>query len=262
MRRVIVSGLCGRMGMTAATALEEAPDFELVGGADPKTDGTAVVCGRAVPVYPTLGQAIDELAPDIVVDFTHPAVVADNIECAMRAGVDCVVGTTGLSEERLASLAGYAATPQTALFYAPNFTTGAVLMMLFAETAARFFPEMEVIELHHCGKADAPSGTAVRTATMMAAAREGASAAPGKETELAGFEGARGALVCGVPVHSVRTPGHVASQEVILGSLGQTLTIRHDSHDRASYQPGILLACRKVGELSGLTIGLEKLMGL
>ena len=171
-------------------------------------------------------------------------------------GVDAEIGELARGEE-LAALA-----PEgTCLFYAPNFTTGAVLMMQFAKAAAPFFPEAEVLEFHHCNKKDAPSGTAVRTAQVISEARDGRqSAAPGKETEIAGCEGARGALVEGVPVHSVRSMGYVASQEVVFGSMGQTLTIRHDSWDRTSYMPGVLLGIRSVGERQGLIVGLENFM--
>ena len=173
----------------------------------------------------------------------------------------CVVGTTGLSNDKLTELAALAPAG-TCLFYAPNFTTGAVLMMQFAKAAAPFFPEAEVLEFHHCNKKDAPSGTAVRTAEIISQARDGrVSAAPGKETEIAGAEGARGALISGVPVHSVRSMGYVASQEVVFGSMGQTLTIRHDSWDRESYMPGVLLGIRSVGDKEGLIVGLENFMG-
>ena len=164
-----------------------------------------------------------------------------------------------MSNETLDALAAKAV-GDACLFYAPNFTTGAVLMMQFAKTAAPFFPEAEVIELHHCNKKDAPSGTAVRTAQIIADARGFESSAPGSETEIEGCEGARGALVEGVPVHSVRSMGFVASQEVVFGSMGQTLTIRHDSWDRTSYMPGVLLGIRSVGERSGLVVGLEEFM--
>ena len=173
---------------------------------------------------------------------------------------DCVVGTTGLAEERLAKLAELAP-DGTCLFVAPNFALGAVLMMEFAQRAARFMPHVEITELHHDKKADAPSGTAIRTARMIAAARGAAPSVPGRETELPGMEGARGALVDGVSVHSVRLPGLVAHQEVLFGGQGQTLTIRHDSIDRTSFMPGVILACREVGARSGLIVGLEKLMG-
>ena len=164
-----------------------------------------------------------------------------------------------MSDDTLNALAA-CAKPGTCLFYAPNFTTGAVLMMEFAKAAAPYFPESEVIEFHHCNKKDAPSGTAVRTAQIISRSRDFTSVAPGSETEIDGCEGARGALVEGVPVHSVRSMGYVASQEVIFGSMGQTLTIRHDSWDRTSYMPGVLLGIRSVGKCSGLVVGLENFM--
>jgi 4-hydroxy-tetrahydrodipicolinate reductase len=165
-----------------------------------------------------------------------------------------VVGTTGLTPERLEELA-LSAPPDTCLFVAPNFAIGAVLMMRFAAEAARFMPHAEIVELHHDRKADAPSGTAMRTAALIAAAREARPETPGRETEIA--EGARGALVDGVPVHSVRLPGLVAHQEVVFGGPGQTLTIRHDSIDRTSFMPGVVLAVRKTVQRSGLIVGLE-----
>lgn len=258
MVKVLVSGALGRMGSMICEGVAAAGDMELAGGVDPMAAADATVCGR--PVYTALADGIAALAPDVVVDFTRPDVAQANVACALSAGVNVVLGTTGLSEERLQAVYDEAHAGDAALFHAPNFTTGAVLMMLFSATAAKYFPDAEVIELHHDGKKDAPSGTAVRTAKMIAAAKAKPSGAPGRETELSGFEGARGALVDGVPVHSVRTAGHVAHQEVVFGSPGQTLTIRHDSIDRTSYLPGILLAVRSVGQLSGCVVGLEKLM--
>lgn len=260
MSNVLVCGIAGRMGSCSAEAIVKSDDIELCGGVDPfAEENTCTLSGQTVKVYTDLSDAIDECRPDIMLDFTNPSVVEGNIRTALSKGVSCVVGTTGLSEEQLSEI--YAtATGKAKLFVAPNFTTGAVLMMQFAKMAARFFPDAEVIELHHDHKKDAPSGTAIRTARMIAAAKEIPSNAPGKETELAGMEGARGALVDGIPVHSVRTDGYVAHQEVIFGSAGQTLTIRHDSIDRASYMPGVLLALRKVQDIDGLVIGLENLM--
>lgn len=253
MIRVAVAGYAGRMGSAVVDAVMAADDMEVACGIDPFGNET---------VFPTYKEIEDALAAekfDVLVDFTAPSVVAGNIEKALPEGVDCVVGTTGLSKEELDRLAALA--PQgTCLFYAPNFTTGAVLMMQFAKAAAPYFPEAEVLEFHHCNKKDAPSGTAVRTAQMIAEAREFESSAPGKETEIAGCEGARGTLVDGVPVHSVRSMGFVATQEVIFGSMGQTLTIKHDSWDRTSYMPGVLLGIRSVGALSGLVVGLENFM--
>ena len=254
MRKVAVSGCAGRMGSTVVDAVGAAEGMEVACGIDPHAqDG-------AFPVFASVAEALEGAEFDVLVDFTQPSVVAGNLRAALPAGVDCVVGTTGLSNETLEELAALA--PQgTCLFYAPNFTTGAVLMMEFAKAAAPYFPEAEVLEFHHCNKKDAPSGTAVRTAEIISEARGGrASDAPGRETEIDGAEGARGALVAGVPVHSVRSMGYVASQEVVFGSLGQTLSIRHDSWDRESYMPGVLLGIRSVGERSGLIVGLENFM--
>ncbi len=253
---VAVAGCAGRMGQTVVEAVNNAPDMDVVCGIDPHAQDKSF----DFPVYCSVQDAIDHADFDVLVDFTRPNVVADNLAIALPAGVDCVVGTTGLSRETLEQLAS-SAMAGACLFYAPNFTTGAVLMMEFAKAAAPYFPEAEVIEYHHAKKLDAPSGTAVRTAQIISEARDGRlSEAPGKETEIEGAEGARGALVDGVPVHSVRTMGYVASQEVIFGSFGQTLTIRHDSWDRNSYMPGVLLGIRSVADREGLVVGLENFM--
>ena len=255
MIKVAVSGCFGRMGSAVIDAVNAADDMEVACGIDPFPKE-----GATFTVYSSMEEAVAAGEFDVVVDFTQPSVIEGNLRCALPAGIDCVVGTTGLSDEKLNELAALAPSG-TCLFYAPNFTTGAVLMMEFAKAAAPYFPEAEVIEMHHCNKKDAPSGTAMRTAQIISDARGGrASEAPGAETELPGAEGARGALVSGVPVHSVRSMGFVASQEVIFGSMGQTLTIRHDSWDRASYMPGVLLGIRSVGAREGLIVGLENFM--
>lgn len=254
MIRVAVAGCAGRMGSTVVNAVLASDDMQLVCGIDPSR------VDAGYPVYESVSDALASETFDVMVDFTQPNVVAGNLSVALPAGVNCVVGTTGLSNDVLSELATQAA-PDTCLFYAPNFTTGAVLMMQFAQLAAPYFPEAEVIEFHHCNKKDAPSGTAVRTAQLISEARGGlSSSAPGSETELPGAEGARGALLSGVPVHSVRSMGYVASQEVVFGSMGQSLTIRHDSWDRESYMPGVLLGIRESVSRSGLIIGLETLM--
>lgn len=250
---VAVAGYAGCMGSAVVDAVTAAKDMEVVCGIDP--------FGGEAPfaTYKSIDEALQGSPFDVLVDFTQPSVVAKTLEKALPAGVDCVVGTTGMSDDTLNALAA-SAKPGTCLFYAPNFTTGAVLMMEFAKAAAPYFPESEVIEFHHCNKKDAPSGTAVRTAQIISRSRDFTSVAPGAETEIDGCEGARGALVEGVPVHSVRSMGYVASQEVIFGSMGQTLTIRHDSWDRTSYMPGVLLGIRSVGKCSGLVVGLENFM--
>jgi 4-hydroxy-tetrahydrodipicolinate reductase len=242
------------MGQAVVEAVTGAEDMQLVCGIDPYAQAD---CG--FPVYDNVSDALGNENFDVMVDFTQPDVVEGNIRAALPAGVDCVIGTTGLANSTLEELAELA--PEgTCLFVAPNFTVGAVLMMRFAEMAAPYLDEAEVIEFHHARKKDAPSGTAKRTAEIIAAAREAAPQVPGRESELPGCEGARGADVDGVPVHSVRSMGYVASQEVIFGSMGQSLTIRHDSWDRTSYMPGVLLAVRNVRERSGLIVGLEHFM--
>jgi 4-hydroxy-tetrahydrodipicolinate reductase len=263
MIKVLVNGALGRMGSQTVKAVDAADDMELVAIVDRRLDQDTPFCpeGCSAAGFSDVTAAIVATSPDVMVDFTTPSTVEENLRAVLPLGVHCVVGTTGLSEAKLEELVCLAPSG-TALFVAPNFTTGAVLMMQFSRLAARYFPDVEVIELHHDGKADAPSGTALRTAQLISIARDEPSHAPGRETELPGYEGARGALVDGVPVHSVRTAGHVASQEVIFGSLGQTLTLRHDSFDRASYMPGVLLAIRKAPSYPGLTIGLENLMSL
>lgn len=255
MIKVAVAGCAGRMGSAVVNAVSAADDMTCVCGIDPQARGS-----ENLVVYTTIAEALAHATFDVLVDFTKPDAVANNLCAALEAGVDCVVGTTGLTEEELANL--IATAPKgTCLFFAPNFTTGAVLMMEFSRVAAPYFPEAEIIEFHHEKKKDAPSGTAMRTAHIISDAR-GASAsdALGRESEIAGCEGARGACVNGVWVHSVRSAGYVASQEVVFGSSGQTLSIRHDSWDRKSYMPGVLLGIRSVGSREGLIIGLENFM--
>ncbi len=262
MIRVLVAGAAGRMGSEVVTAVSASDGMIVVAAVDPGVSGCFVpdATGAHVECTADLADAISATSPDVMVDFTRPDVVDGNLRIALAAGVDCVVGTTGLSEESLSDLAALA--PEgTCLFFAPNFAIGAVLMMQFTERAARFMPHVEILELHHDQKLDAPSGTAIRTARMIAAARASVPTSPGVETELDGMSGARGALVDGVSVHSIRLPGLVAHQEVLFGGQGQTLSLRHDSIDRTSFMPGVVLACREVGSCTGLVIGLEKLMG-
>jgi len=262
MIRVLVSGAAGKMGSEVVRAVTAADGMDVIAAVDPGVSGCLVptASGEHIECRTDLADAIATCSPDVMVDFTHPSVVENNLRVALGAGVDCVVGTTGLTESKLVELAALAP-GGTTLFFAPNFAIGAVLMMRFAEQAARFMPHAEVIEFHHDKKADAPSGTAIRTARLVAAARGTAPQAPVRETELSGMEGARGALVDDVAVHSVRLPGLVAHQEVLFGGQGQTLTIRHDSIVRTSFMPGVVLAIREVGDRSGLIVGLENLMG-
>ncbi len=253
MIRVAVSGCAGRMGATVVEAVGAAPDMEVACGIDPHGQSAAF------PVFASVAEALEGAEFDVLVDFTQPSVVAGNLRAALPAGVDCVVGTTGLSNAALEELAALAPAG-TCLFYAPNFTTGAVLMMEFAKVAAPYFPEAEVMEFHHCNKKDAPSAPRVRTAEIISAARGGrASEAPGRDGDR-GREGARRARVAGVPVYPVRSMGCVASQEVVFGLRRPNASIRHDSWDRESYMPGVLLGIRSVGGRSGLIVGLENFM--
>lgn len=261
MIRVLVTGAGGRMGRQVVAAVEAAEGMQVVAAVDPGAAGATVETGTgAIVCSSSLQEAISASTPDVMVDFTSPSVVEDNLRTALANGVDCVVGTTGLTEQQLADLAA-SAKQGTALFFAPNFAIGAVLMMEFAARAARFMPHVEIIELHHDQKVDAPSGTALRTAHLIAEARSDRPATPGRDTELPGLEGARGAIADDVHVHSVRLPGLVAHQEVLFGGQGQTLSLRHDTIDRSSFMPGVVLAVREVGAREGLVIGLEKLMG-
>jgi 4-hydroxy-tetrahydrodipicolinate reductase len=239
--RVAVLGAKGRMGSEVVRAVEAADDLELAGALD-------------------VGDELELAGVDVAVDFTHPDAVMDNLRACITAGVHAVVGTTGFTEERLAELQELLQDSQTGVLIAPNFGIAAVLMMQFAAQAARFFDSVEVVELHHPGKADAPSGTARRTAQLIAEARRGLPAMP--DATSTALEGARGADVDGVRVHAVRLAGLVAHQEVLLGGSGESLTIRHDSYDRASFMPGVLLGVREVGGRPGLTVGLEHLLDL
>ena len=243
--RVGVLGAKGKVGATMVNAVQDADDLIFSAGVD-------------------AGDPLSELVEadtEVVIDFTHPGVVMDNLKFLIDNGIHAVVGTTGFTDKRLGQVAQWlAAKPDVAVLIAPNFAIGAVLSMHFAQQAARFFESVEVIELHHPHKADAPSGTAVRTAGLIAEARKGLP--PNPDATITGLEGARGADVDGIPVHSVRLAGLVAHQEVLFGTMGETLTIRHDSFDRTSFVPGVLLAVRKIGEFGGLTVGIEPLLDL
>jgi 4-hydroxy-tetrahydrodipicolinate reductase len=241
MTRVAVLGAKGRMGSEVVRAVEAAADLELAATLD-------------------VGDELELAGVDVAVDFTHPDAVMDNLRACIAAGVHAVVGTTGFTEERLAELRDLLQDSQTGVLIAPNFGIAAVLMMQFAAQAARFFDSVEVVELHHPNKADAPSGTARRTAQLIAEARAGMPPMP--DATSTSLEGARGADVDGVRVHAVRLAGLVAHQEVLLGGAGESLTIRHDSYDRASFMPGVLLGVREIGSRPGLTVGLEHLLDL
>ncbi len=259
---VLVSGACGRMGQAVVKAVMEDPELELVGAVDLKGGadaGEMVGLGKSgVVVQTDLAAAIQSAKPQVMVDFTRPDVVFQDACTALKLGVSPVIGTTGLSDEAKKEIAELAEKHNTPAFIAPNFAIGAVLMMLMSRQAAKYMPNVEIIELHHDKKLDAPSGTALQTAEMIREVRQ--SMQQGHPDEKEKVAGARGAKVDGMHIHSVRLPGYVAHQEVIFGGLGQTLTIRHDSMNRESFMPGVVLACKKVRELTGLTIGLDKLL--
>jgi 4-hydroxy-tetrahydrodipicolinate reductase len=245
--RIGVLGARGRMGQQVCAAVEAAADLDLVAQVD---------------VGDGLSDVVDADA-QVVVDFTHPDAVMDNISFAVAHDVHAVVGTTGMTDERLATVRGLLENHAgLGVLVAPNFGIGAVLSMKFAQLAARFYESAEVIELHHAGKVDAPSGTAARTAALIAAARREAGLGDVPDATSQGLSGARGASVDGVHVHAVRAAGLVAHQEIIFGTAGELLTIRHDSLDRASFMPGVLLAVRAVASRPGLTVGIESLLGL
>ena len=267
--RVAVLGALGRMGRQVCQAVAADATLELVAAVDPLAPvGPVAPVGLSGPPVQPEREAAAEAGAEAVVDFTVPSAALGNaLWCAAR-GLHCVVGTTGLDSQDLGRLRdAFAAGPANCLV-APNFAIGAVLMMRFAELAAPWFEGVEVVELHHAGKLDAPSGTARLTAERVAAAREDAGqvAGPGRAARTpaeGAFPVARGEEVApGVRVHSVRLPGLVAHQEVIFGTAGEVLTLRHDSLDRASFMPGALLAVKRVGELRGLTVGLDSLLGL
>ncbi|CCW15648.1 Dihydrodipicolinate reductase [Rhodococcus aetherivorans] len=245
--RVGVLGAKGKVGQAICAAVEAAADLELVAAVDRGDSLDDFVASRA----------------QVVVDFTHPDVVMGNLQFLVEHGIHAVVGTTGFDDARLDRVRGWlAAQPEVGVLIAPNFAIGAVLSMRFAQAAARFFDSVEVIELHHPNKADAPSGTAYRTAALIAQARAAAGVGRSPDATSTELEGARGADVEGVRVHSVRLAGLVAHQEVLLGTQGETLTIRHDSIDRSSFAPGVLLGVREIGDRPGLTVGIDPLLDL
>lgn len=247
MTRVAVIGALGRVGRSIVAAVEAAPDLELVATVDKDDSLDSLVEARA----------------EVAVDFTHPDVAAGNVEFLVRHGIHAVVGTTGWTEERYDLVRGWLAdSPTTGVLIAPNFAIGAVLMMRFAAQAAPFFESVEIVELHHPNKVDAPSGTAAATARAIAAARAAAASEPMPDATTQSLEGARGSEVDGIPVHSIRLRGLVSHQEVLLGTTGETFTLRHDSLDVSSFGPGVLLGIRKVAEHPGLTVGLDSYLGL
>ena len=242
-----VLGARGRMGTEVVKAVNAADDLELVAMVD---EGDWLF-------------GIADAGAQVVVDFTHPDVVMDHIRFCIDQNIHCVVGTTGFDDAKLATVAEWLEPkPDVGVVIAPNFGIGAVLLMRFAQEAARYFPSVEVVELHHPHKVDAPSGTAVRTARLISDARRAAGMPSVPDATTDALPGARGADVGGIAVHAVRLTGLVAHQEVLMGAAGETLTLRHDSYDRTSFMPGVLLAAREIGRHPGLTVGIESFLGL
>ncbi len=259
---VAVSGAYGRMGQEVCRAVLEEEGLELSGVFDRQGLGKNIgmVLGRQdlkISITELTDESLKKIKPEVLVDFTTPMAVMQNIEIALRCGVRPVVGTTGITETDLSNVGKWVEKSGLGAIIAPNFALGAVLMMKFAAMASRYLPQVEIIELHHDKKIDAPSGTALKTAEMITAERK---EEPVERDELLKLPGARGARQNKIHIHSIRLNGLVAHQEVIFGGPGQTLTIRHDSLDRSSFMPGVVLAIKEVLKIDGLVYGLEKLL--
>jgi len=245
--KVGVLGAKGRMGSTSVKAITAADGLEVVAEID--VDGSL--------------DTLTDAGAQVVLDFTQPDVALDNVRWCVERGLHVVVGTSGFDDAKIAEVGALLShAPDVGVLIVPNFSIGAILMMKFAAEAAPWFESVEVIEMHHPNKVDAPSGTATRTAEVIAASREAAGSAALPDATTTDPDGARGAKVAGVPVHALRARGYVASQEVILGGAGETFSIRHDSHDRESFMPGVIAALRSVPDRPGLTIGLDTVLGL
>lgn len=259
--RVIVSGALGKMGLETSRAVNDDEELELVGLVDIKSKGSQehVITGQiSMPVDNDLDHMLDTVQPDVMIDFTNPQAVYNNAKTALQHGTGCVIGTTGLNEVELKQLEKLALENNTWVAIIPNFAIGAVLMMKLAQEVAQYFPDVEIIEMHHDQKIDAPSGTAIKTAEMITARRLGQPSRNSREYEK--IAGARGGELNGVRIHSVRLPGFVAHQEVIFGGVGQSLKIRHDSFDRAGFMPGVVMTVKKMMGRKGMVYGLENLL--
>ncbi|MFW6238309.1 MAG: 4-hydroxy-tetrahydrodipicolinate reductase [Halanaerobiales bacterium] len=262
-KKVFVNGACGRMGSEVVKTVINDTEHRLAGGYDQENIGENIVDlldleGTTATIYGDLKQALEKTSPDVIVDFTSPEVVMDNITTGLNQGVHMVVGTTGITDTDMEKIKKMSSDSGANALIVPNFALGAVLLMEFAAEAANYFDDVEIIELHHDQKIDAPSGTSIKTAELINKNRnqEGEK----KVDEIEKISGARGGKKDGIPIHSVRLPGLVAHQEVIFGGEGQTLTLKHDSYDRKSFMPGVRLAIDKVDSIQGLVYGLENIM--
>ncbi|MDP2661996.1 MAG: 4-hydroxy-tetrahydrodipicolinate reductase [Dehalococcoidia bacterium] len=259
---VVVTGASGKMAQEALSAIMKDPELRLAGATSRNLDGPRLEVARSgdVPLFRDLGTLLGKVEARVLVDFTVAEAAMDHARVAFGHGVSPVVGTTGLSAENLRELAGLCQSTRLGAVVAPNFAIGAVIMMHLSRVAARYFDHAEILELHHDGKADAPSGTALATAQGMARARGRPFEwkASKKET----LKGTRGGQWEGIGIHSIRLPGLVAHQEVMLGATGQTLSIRHDTTSRESFMPGLLIAIKEVVRQDHLVMGLDKLLGL
>ncbi len=254
MIKVLVSGAAGKMGKEVVQAVRHQKDMRVVAGVDPMGN----VGNQELELFPDLAVALDKVRPDVVIDFTHPHVVMENIKICLSKQVRMVVGTTGLDDAELKRLEVKAANKNWAALIVPNFAIGAVLMMRFAQEAAQYFPDVEIIEYHHNEKKDAPSGTAMKTAELINQCLIDKGTKDEDQFEI--IPGATGASSGEVRIHSLRLPGYVAHQEIIFSSFGQNLIIRHDSTHRQSFMPGVLLAVRKIHNLKGFVYGLEHIL--
>lgn len=262
MQKVLVCGAGGKMGVETVKAVLKDEALEFVGGVDlgraGEDAGTVAGVGLLnLPLYKSLSDGLAQAKPDVVVDFTNPAVIFDNAKTILNAGVHAVIGTTGLTATQRDELDALGRKTGGNCLVAPNFSLGAVMMMKVSAEIAPYFPDVEIIELHHNHKYDAPSGTAIITAELINAAKNKAGVHASVDKTRESLPGARGAKVDEVTIHSVRLPGYVAHQQVLFGGFGETLTIRHDSLTRESFMPGVVLACKNIANHPGLTYGLE-----
>jgi 4-hydroxy-tetrahydrodipicolinate reductase len=265
MKKIVIFGICGKMGTSIAREVLKEKDLELIGGFDKFNIGEDIgnVLGTVKlgkKIYDSYDE-IKKLNPDLIIDFTNAEIVYETINWAIDNGIDIIVGTTGLSKEKISNIEIKVQVAKSKVFIVPNFTIGAVIMMKIGGKIAKYFDNCEIIELHHDKKKDAPSGTSIYTAEQISKSKVFNSSRL-KEDEIETIKASRGALSDGVHIHSIRLPGFLAHQEVIFGTVGQTLTVRHDSIDRSSFYPGILLAIKKIDGLGSFTYGLDKIIDL